>query len=260
MDLLHNLDFYDNSVFSPDRAYKLRPLFDHLSRTFKEHGTIGEHLSISESMIPYYGKHYSKQFIGGKPIRFGCKMWAICSEGGYLHAFDMFKGKNGLENQANDKLGLVGYDVIKLVDETCILSSSGNKVFFDNYFTSISLMERLLEKGVYASGTCRSNRTENFPLINEAENFKNKLRRTAVHKISEDVLLFKWKNNKDVILVSNFKATEIKSTKRWSKESKKYIDVPQPACISNYNKYMGFVDQMAQCCSIYRIRMRIGKW
>ena len=130
--------------------------------------------------------------------------------------------KNGIENQANDKLGLAGNVVIKLVDAACIPSNAGHKVYFDNYFTSISLMERLLEKGVYASGTCRSNRAKKGPLITDADNFKNKPRGMANHRISEDALLFNWKNNKDVILVTNFETTEINSTKQWSKESKKY--------------------------------------
>ena len=81
LDLLHNLHFADNSVSSPDYAYKLRPLFDHLSRTFKKPGTIGQHLLIYKSILVIpYGKHYAKKFIRGKPIRFGYKMWAICSE------------------------------------------------------------------------------------------------------------------------------------------------------------------------------------
>ena len=62
-------------------------------------------------------------------------------------------GKNRLENQANNKLGLGGNVVIRLVDAACIPSNAGHKVFFDNYFTSISLMEQLLEKG----GACIRN-------------------------------------------------------------------------------------------------------
>ncbi|KAJ8912152.1 hypothetical protein NQ315_006116 [Exocentrus adspersus] len=33
-------------------------------------------------MIPYYGKHYAKQYIKGKPIRFGFKNWALCTSNG----------------------------------------------------------------------------------------------------------------------------------------------------------------------------------
>ena len=41
-----------------------------------------ENVSIDKSMIPYYGKHHAKQFIKGKPIRFGFKCWAICTSKG----------------------------------------------------------------------------------------------------------------------------------------------------------------------------------
>ena len=42
---------------------------------------------VDESIIPYYGKHGTKQFIRGKPIRFGFKLWCITSSEGYfLHA------------------------------------------------------------------------------------------------------------------------------------------------------------------------------
>lgn len=35
-------------------------------------------------MILYYGKHSSKQFIKGKPIRFDFKVWAACTADGFL--------------------------------------------------------------------------------------------------------------------------------------------------------------------------------
>ena len=35
-------------------------------------------------MIPYQGKHGTKQFIRGKTIRFGFNFWCITSTDGYL--------------------------------------------------------------------------------------------------------------------------------------------------------------------------------
>ena len=67
--ILRHLHLNDGS----DRLSKLRPLLTLLESPFKKHGGIGGNLSIDESMIPYYGKHYAKQFIRGKPIRFGFK-------------------------------------------------------------------------------------------------------------------------------------------------------------------------------------------
>ena len=40
--------------------------------------------SIDESIIPYYGRHGTKQFIRGKPIRFGVKLWCVTSSNDYL--------------------------------------------------------------------------------------------------------------------------------------------------------------------------------
>ena len=40
------------------------------------------HLSTDETMIPYHGKHGSKQHIHGKSIRFGYKMWPLATHSG----------------------------------------------------------------------------------------------------------------------------------------------------------------------------------
>ena len=79
--LVNNLNF----AASTDRDKKRRPLFNQFQRSFKKHGKLKESLSIDESMIPYFGKHFAKQFISGKPIMFGYKMWAMCYKGGYLN-------------------------------------------------------------------------------------------------------------------------------------------------------------------------------
>ncbi|GFV96560.1 piggyBac transposable element-derived protein 2 [Trichonephila clavipes] len=56
-------------------------------------GIFDKHLSVDEMMIRYYGHHYFKQYIKGKPIRFGYKMWALCGNNGYCSNFDLYCGK-----------------------------------------------------------------------------------------------------------------------------------------------------------------------
>lgn len=261
LDILHNLHLVDNSVSSSDRSYKLRPLFESLQNSFKEHGGLEEHLSIDESMIPYFGKHFAKQFIRGKPIRFGFKMWALCCKGGYLVSFDLYMGKNESgPNTYDSTLGLGGSVVMRLLDKAILPADKGHKVYFDNYFSSVALMDTLKNKKILASGTCRENRTEKCPIIVNKNAFKTKPRGTFDFRVSDDIVVVKWKDNKDVVMVTNFDSLSEKSTKRWDKKEKKYINVPQPACVQNYNKYMGFVDQMDQNVGTYRIRMRQRKW
>ena len=43
-------------------------------------------------MFPYFGKHGSKQYIHGKPIKFGYKMWVIATLGGYVIQFYPYHG------------------------------------------------------------------------------------------------------------------------------------------------------------------------
>ena len=42
-----------------------------------QHFVPHENLSYDESMIQYFDRHGCKQFIRGKPIRFGFKMWCL---------------------------------------------------------------------------------------------------------------------------------------------------------------------------------------
>ncbi|KAI8121791.1 PiggyBac transposable element-derived protein 3 [Lucilia cuprina] len=57
-------------------------------------GVFHENISIDESMVKYYGRHSAKQYIRGKPIRFGYKNWVAASSSGYCYCFDIYCGKS----------------------------------------------------------------------------------------------------------------------------------------------------------------------
>ncbi|KAJ8939688.1 hypothetical protein NQ318_011735 [Aromia moschata] len=81
-----------------DKMWKLRPLMDLLKSKFIKNWIPEQDLDYDESMIKYFGKHSCKQFIRGKPIRFGYKMWCLNSATDYLVNFDMYQGKNPRAN------------------------------------------------------------------------------------------------------------------------------------------------------------------
>lgn len=152
--ILRNLHLNDNTqTDKEDKLYKLRPLISILNKNFNIFGGLEENLSIDESMIPYYGKHYAKHYIKGKPIRFGFKNWALCTDNGYMLAFDIYTGKSA-QTEKRD-FGLGGQVVLSLIDLTGIPSIEGYKLFFDNYFTSVALLSHLSDQGYCASGTIR---------------------------------------------------------------------------------------------------------
>ena len=93
--ILRHIHFNDNTAIDKeDWLYNLRPLLNHFYlRNFWNQETLEDHLYIDELMIPYYGHPHAKQYIQGKPIRFGFKNWALCTSTGYMLAFNVYVKK-----------------------------------------------------------------------------------------------------------------------------------------------------------------------
>lgn len=151
--MLQCLHFRDNTKLDDDGYFKVRPIFANLNKAgqwFVE----GEQYSVDEVMIPYYGRHSSKQFIHGKPIRYGYKVWALCTSDGSGVWFEPYCGRNTL---IEDKgLGQGPNIVLQLVEQASL--QPGSELFFDNLFTSFPLLEKLSEMRIAGTGTVRQNR------------------------------------------------------------------------------------------------------
>jgi len=92
-EILSVLHLYDNqNLDSGDPMAEMRPLFAHVNEKYLQFFINEEHLSVDESMLPYYGRHSSKQRIVGKPIRMGYKMWVLATSDGYVVQFDPYTG------------------------------------------------------------------------------------------------------------------------------------------------------------------------
>ena len=119
-----------------------------LNNNLKKYLSANDH-SVDESMIPYYGKHGTKQFIRGKPIRFGFKLWCLTSTEGYLLHAEPYCGSDTMLKDTG--LGQ-GADVVLGLIEKCNLSS-GCTLTFDNLFTSLPLLDELSKRGIGGLGT-----------------------------------------------------------------------------------------------------------
>ena len=157
IELRRNLHFNDNTKNLPrtdpnhDRTFKLTPVIKHFKEAFKSAMEPTENESIDEHMIKFKGKHYMKQYMRNKPIKWGFKVWCrCCSETGYLYDFNFYTGK-----KINTEVGL-GESVVK--DLVLGLEGTCCRVYFDNFFTTIDLIADLLDKKILACGTIRSNR------------------------------------------------------------------------------------------------------
>ncbi|KAG5861864.1 hypothetical protein JTB14_029292 [Gonioctena quinquepunctata] len=100
----------DNTqIDQSDKAWKLRPLMIAMKEKCLANFQPVQDMSYDESMIRYYGPHGCKQFIRGKPIRFGYKMWSLNSKDGYLVDCDLYQGNDPREDVEISKYEFVGF-------------------------------------------------------------------------------------------------------------------------------------------------------
>lgn len=263
LDIKRYLHLIDNT-HAPDnledRSFKVRPLMDHLNQKFKQFGIFSKELSIDEQMVRYYGRHSLKQFIRGKPIRFGFKQWIMCCGiTGYCYSMELYQGKkSGISKEA--RLDGLGSRVVKQFTAE-LPHPADHEIYIDNFFTSHKLLSQMTNLGVRVTGTTRANRTGRCPLLDDKAMKKEE---RGMHDYCFDgeneVLFVKWYDNSCVTMGTNHqKIDPLTSTKRWSSASKKEVQIPQPHVISSYNKFMGGVDKLDWLIQKYRIAIRSKK-
>lgn len=259
LEIKRNLHFVDDGLIdgSTDKMIKLRSLCDLIQRNSSQWGVFHESLSVDESMIKYFGRHPSKQFIQGKPVRFGYRNWAATSSDGYCYAFDVYCGKS--TEPSNDTLGA---RVVKSLLAKMPVVPKEHIVYFDNFFTNHQLLLDLGRLGFRSTGTVRENRTKKCPLIT-VKNMKKKPRAEYDYSFDtkNEITMVRWKDNNVVTMGTNFDDIEpLGKVKRWCKIRKQKVDVNILKMFVNYNKGMGGVDQMDQSISLYRISIKGKKW
>lgn len=217
----------------------------------------GFFFSKNEQMVRYFGRHPAKQFIKGKPIRFGFKLWSCCSADGFCYNLDPYAGACS-ENDPNYGLGEnVVLRLLKIVSEP-----SEHTVTMDNFFMSHRLICKLNKEGFFATGTVRADRTNHAPL-KEMKDFKKAARGefdTCFDK-NNSAFFVRWKDNSTVTVVSNhIGCAPLGTCKRFDRKEHKFKDVPQPDMIKHYNETMGGTDAHDNAVNAYRITVGSKKW
>ena len=141
---------YNYSLKTNDKFAKVRQLCDIANKSLKKFGFFHSHYSIDEQMVPYTGKNSIKQTARTKVICFGYKNFVICSDDGYPY----FIGANCGGGTASKY-----FSAQLVIDSILEIDNWDDKdVYFDNWFTSLSLISILKEHGVRASGKVRADR------------------------------------------------------------------------------------------------------
>lgn len=219
-DIFHNLHFSNNNdLNSSDKYAKIRPLITMTNTRFLMHAPHEEFHSIDESMVPYYGKHGCKQFIRGKPIRFGFKVWVGTLRLGYALWISPYQGKDTGFNQID--VGLGGSVILAYAQQLINHRPAPYHLVFDNFFTSVTLLEKLKSINIFGTGTIRSNRVMKCPI--DFAKIKKQPSGSSCSLVSNNaIIVCCWRDNNNVCLASNAIGIDPMSmANRWSSSEKK---------------------------------------
>jgi len=110
---------------------------------------------------------------------------------------------------------LVGVRVLNI---TKFYWNKGMKVIFENYITSICLLEKLKLENTFACGTIRSNR-KGIPSLAQDKTLERGMYDFKTSCL--DITIYKWKDNRIVHLASNFHDVEESSVLRTERNGTK---------------------------------------
>ena len=195
-----------------------------------------------------------------KPCKFGVKMWVLAeATTGYVLGFQVYTGAvlPAMSPEDHTSKGLVYRVVMDLMEP---YQGKGHCLFMDNFYTSVDLVQELLKRGTYSTGTICPNR-KNFPEDSKVDK-KNVLEignfRFATFN---DLTVVLWRDRRDVFVLSSMHSRSVDTVMKRPQGERDKKAIPCPTSIRNYNLFMSGVDLADQQLSYYSLtQKRTIKW
>ncbi|KAF0752613.1 piggyBac transposable element-derived protein 3-like [Aphis craccivora] len=108
-------------------------------------------LCVDEQMVPFKGQLSIKQLMKGKPIKWGVNIVLLCGE---------------LDSNLAKSVGSGGSVVLHLIQN---VPPNPHFLYFDKYFSTFGLFERLQQLNIYAAGTTRTNWFAQPPFLTDKQ-------------------------------------------------------------------------------------------
>ena len=237
--------FVDNENAPSTRLSKIMLLVDQLNNTMATIYTPDRKVSIDESMMLWRGRLIFRQYIKNKKHKYGVKFYELCESDGIVMNVKIYSGEPTPDIHS---LGQTGAIVLHLMEN---LLGKGYELYTDNFYNSFELAKHMLTENTYICGTLRNDRKSNPKEVTKA-----KLKKGDVVSRSRDgVIVTKWKDKRDVLMISNMHTHEMieVSNRRGEKKMK-------PTIIRDYNAGMSGIDRADQMVSYYDCLRKTTRW
>ena len=162
-----------------DRLILVRPLLEYLRKRGHEVYEPEVNLSLDEGILPFKGHLSFKVYNPKKPNKYGIKFYILCeSKSGYVLDFMVYTGThNTLEH-------IIGNLMNRYYGK-------GYRLYMDNYYNSVHIVDKLYGEKVHVVGTLRLNR--GAPVV------LKKLSQKGGIKLDRDTLQYRRRNNTFII-------------------------------------------------------------
>lgn len=203
-----------------------------------------ENVTIDERLAVFRGKCPFRVYMKSKPGRYGIKIWT-CSDAdtGYISNFQIYTGSKNKERELNQGERVV----MDLMEDYFGL---GLSVTTDNFFTSVQLAEKLLERNTYLTGTMRKNKRDIPPEFLPSR--KRELYSSYFGFNDKCMMLTSYvpkKNNAVILLSSKMATNEVNQNNK-----------NKPKIIEFYNKTKGGVDTGDKMTREYSCTRATRRW
>lgn len=246
-----------------DPLFKVRPLISLTQESFALQFHPGQNLTVDEAMIKFKGRCGFLQYIPAKPTKWGLKVWALCdSDSYYMLNYSVYTGRiNDVPAGVGEALG---DRVVKHLSAPHL--SKWHTIYFDNYFTSITLLEYLFGKDTLACGTVRNNRRGLPDKMKEAKCVKKSgevLRwfRAIGSAIKRGKLqAIAWFDRRKVNVLTTAHDSSDGEVVRKGPGGVEKARYSRPQAVADYNLNYNGVDKHDQLRAYYGSQLKFAKW
>ena len=233
---------------------KTENIISAINKLFFAYYAPGREISIDETIYPFQGRVHVKTYNKDKPHPWGLKFYAAAnSKTGYVFALKFYNGeKSTLENTVMTLLTNIRH--------------KNHEVYMDNFYNSYEISLKLLESGVYVTGTLRKKR--GGPKVMNVITKKTIPKKPLLPFKKGAVNVFIFNDKKIFTMISTSQSIiqgEVAEAKQIKIQDRLYSPLiinpsTTTSIIKNYNYYMGGVDVHDQLLQTYTCRRQTTRW
>lgn len=242
--ILRCLCFYGEADNTSHRLHKIDQVLSHILHNIENIYSPGENLSLDEALVLWRGRLCFRQYIPNKTAKYGIKLYELCTPDGFILNAIVYTGKGTVTNEQGHAASVVNELAINYLGK-------GHTIYMDNYYNSVDLTKFLYKQKTHVVGTLRKNRKKN-PTSVVGKNLK---KGETIFQRSGSVLVQKWKDKREVLVISSRHKAVMEKT-----INKRGIIKMKPSAIADYNRHMSGIDRGDQMLAYYSTPRKSVRW